>query len=138
MAKKDTFATNLKKLRKSAGLSQDNLAKLTGITKTTISRFERGVQAARSNNLHAIARVLNCNLDDLFAGEDGKTDHLPKSLIGPPPPVITEDESRLLGLFRRADNHLKALLIHMLTELVRTQECKFGTSNRVKRKNHQR
>ncbi len=58
--------SKLSKYRKNKGLSQDDLAKLSGLTKTTIQNWENG------RNLGAVLRVLkvcqelNVDIRDLF------------------------------------------------------------------------
>jgi transcriptional regulator with XRE-family HTH domain len=58
--------SKLSKYRKNRGLSQDDLAKLSGLTKTTIQNWENG------RNLGAVLRVLkvcqelNVDIRDLF------------------------------------------------------------------------
>jgi transcriptional regulator with XRE-family HTH domain len=58
--------SKLSKYRKNKGLSQDDLARLSGLTKTTIQNWENG------RNLGAVLRVLkvcqelNVDIRDLF------------------------------------------------------------------------
>lgn len=62
----DNFAKNLKRLRKSIGLTQDELAKQLGLKKTTISNYETAFSSPTKNVLVNIARFFNVSLDELF------------------------------------------------------------------------
>jgi transcriptional regulator with XRE-family HTH domain len=65
------MVSRLSEYRKRKGLSQDELARLSGLTKTTIQNWENG------RNLGAVLRVLkvcqelNVDIRDLFEVEDG-------------------------------------------------------------------
>ena len=60
------FGKNLKKIRTKAGLSQEKLAILVGIHRTTIGELERGEQNPSLINLIKIADALKVELTDLF------------------------------------------------------------------------
>ena len=51
------FGNNLKKVRKSRGLTQENLAKVIGKDKTTIGRFESGRLSPNAEDIVGMARV---------------------------------------------------------------------------------
>lgn len=57
---------NLKKIRKSKGLSQQDLAKLTNIDQRIISRYELDINKPELENLIKIAIVLDISIDDLI------------------------------------------------------------------------
>ena len=60
--------TKLEELRRKAGLTQAELAKLSGVATTTISRFEvEGLNDAKVKTLLAVANALGCRIGDLFA-----------------------------------------------------------------------
>lgn len=56
--------TNLEKLRRDRGLDQMELAKLTGVSQSTISRIERG-NGALLDTAQALARALGCTVEEL-------------------------------------------------------------------------
>lgn len=61
--------TNLAKLRKNCGLSQSELATLSGVSIRSIQLFEQrksNINNAQYNNLKAIAGVLKCSVDELM------------------------------------------------------------------------
>lgn len=62
-------STNLEILRKRAGLSQSQLAAMSGVGLRSIQMYEQrqsDISHAQFNTLNALARVLNCNLYDLM------------------------------------------------------------------------
>lgn len=60
---------NVKRLRKSRGISQDEMAVLLGMTKQNYYRIESGRQAMRVEHLPVVAEALNTNMEDLFSSE---------------------------------------------------------------------
>ena len=57
---------NLKMLREKANLTQESLAKLINVDRSTIAKWETGEASPRSDKLPTLANVLNCTIDDLF------------------------------------------------------------------------
>lgn len=53
------LGTFIKEHRKQAGLSQLELANLAGIGKTTVFDIEKNKETVRWNNLNAVLKVLN-------------------------------------------------------------------------------
>lgn len=65
----------LREIRKSRGLTQEELGDLVGLTKASISFYESGKQDPGVDTLKRIADVLNVSVDNLLGreeqGEDG-------------------------------------------------------------------
>lgn len=61
-----TIGNNIKAARKKAGLSQADLANLTGITKAAISRYESGLRTPRPEHLASIATYLVVSIEELM------------------------------------------------------------------------
>jgi transcriptional regulator with XRE-family HTH domain len=59
----------LRRLRRRAALSQQELAEKAGTTQETISRLERGHHAARGRTLRRLADALNVEPKELMKGE---------------------------------------------------------------------
>lgn len=57
--------------RVQAGLTKKELAERTGLHKTTIGRYERGLSNAHPGNLKKLAEALNCETADLMPPEPG-------------------------------------------------------------------
>ncbi len=61
--------TNLKERRREAGLSQSELAKISGVPLRTIQQYEqrqKNINCARAETLLALAQALSCPLTDLL------------------------------------------------------------------------
>lgn len=64
--------TRLKELRKAKGLTQSKLAKLTGLGRVNIVRFENESRRLSADKAIKIAGVLGCTVEDLFTHVDGE------------------------------------------------------------------
>jgi len=62
------FGKRLVALRRSAGMTQEELAIKSGLSAETISSLERGVRFTRISYLHSISAALGLEIDDLFKG----------------------------------------------------------------------
>lgn len=60
----------LRRLRRLAALSQQELAQRAGTTQETISRLERGHHDARGSTLRRLAEVLGVEPKQLMRGEE--------------------------------------------------------------------
>ena len=67
----NSFAQNLRKLRKSAGLSQTQLADLVGVSLLTLFRWEKGDRQPRAEEIKKIAQVLHVAEAELFFEQSG-------------------------------------------------------------------
>lgn len=58
---------NFKQLREQAGLSQEALARIVGVTSKTVSNWERGISVASLTvpQMKALCESLNVTLDNL-------------------------------------------------------------------------
>lgn len=62
--------TRLRELRKQSNYSQQDLADMIGVTKQTISQYERGVREPDFDNLLALCDVFNVSADYLLGKVD--------------------------------------------------------------------
>ncbi|MCH4551994.1 helix-turn-helix domain-containing protein [Aestuariibaculum lutulentum] len=62
----EAFGKNLRKLRKEAGLSQENLANDADIPLSQIGRIERGEVNTTISTVHVLAEALKIEITDLF------------------------------------------------------------------------
>ena len=61
----------LEQLRKAAGLTQQELGRISGIPQCSISQLERGVSKnPRIDTASRLARALHCTVEDLIEKED--------------------------------------------------------------------
>ena len=69
MSRSDPRMTNeskLARMRIARGLTQTQLAEMSGCTQADISRWERGTHAMGSRRLAQIARALECRIEDII------------------------------------------------------------------------
>ena len=67
------FAERLYTLRRSAGLSQEQLAEKLNVSRQAISKWESGASLPESDKLVAIADCFGVSLDELVKGEKAET-----------------------------------------------------------------
>lgn len=66
----DVMQYKIKEVRESKRMSQEELAKKSGISRSTISGLESGkVSVTTTNTLQQIAEALNCRVSDIFLPE---------------------------------------------------------------------
>jgi len=63
-----TFGKRVAEVRKSRGITQQQLAELTGMSVVAIAYIETGKRWARLGTLNKIALQLKVNISDLFIG----------------------------------------------------------------------
>lgn len=56
----------IKKLRESNKMTQEELGKEIGVTRSTIAMWETNSAKPRSDKIPLLAKVLNCSIEDLF------------------------------------------------------------------------
>ena len=68
MTPEERFASNLRRYRKAAKLTQEQMAAKTELHPTEISRLERGVRNPRLATIVRLARGLGVGAEQLVAG----------------------------------------------------------------------
>jgi transcriptional regulator with XRE-family HTH domain len=71
---KEVLARNLRRLRTSTGLSQEELAARAGLHRTYVSSVERGRRNVSLENIFALARGLGCAPQELIALSSDESD----------------------------------------------------------------
>lgn len=64
---RERVASNLKRLRKAVGLSQEELAGRANVNRNYIGKLERRENSATTDMLAKLADVLGCDIVDLVA-----------------------------------------------------------------------
>ena len=62
----EKFGQRVRALRKERGLSQEELADLSGLDRTYISGIERGLRNVALRNIEALAKALDVSISELF------------------------------------------------------------------------
>lgn len=63
---------NIKKLREAADMTQRELAARVHVAQAAVARWERGLADPTWDKAPALAQVLGCSIEDLFADGSGK------------------------------------------------------------------
>ena len=111
------FAERLKHLRIEKGYSVRDLALKCGISKSTISMYEKASRKPKHENLEAIADVFNVDIDYLLC----KTDVRNAYNFSPDKAELTEGEKMLLELFRKIPQERQAEALELLRIALRMQ-----------------
>lgn len=65
------MSDRIKALRAEKGMTQEDLAEASGVSRLTISKLETGkLTNARSKTMFAVAKALGVTIDDLFFDRD--------------------------------------------------------------------
>ncbi|MCI5569982.1 MAG: XRE family transcriptional regulator [Lachnospiraceae bacterium] len=88
MGKYADIKDRIKQLRKSNGMSQQQLADKLNITNVAVSQWERGVKQPKTEMREALCDLFNVNLEYL----NGNWDHVTR--------LISDDEMRMLDEYR--------------------------------------
>ena len=70
---KKYIGTQIKTFRKSAGFTQDELAKRLNTTKQTISRYEKGDRKANQDMLFELCDIFGVSIDYFFPSQNEST-----------------------------------------------------------------
>ena len=85
-----TFAQRLRRARQQAQLTQHDLARRAGITRSAISQWEIGqVSRVDAAPLLKVARALGTTIDWLLEGESRETREDPADYVAVPPEIGT-------------------------------------------------
>lgn len=76
-----TNGERVNEVRKSLGLTLEKFGEKLGVTKTTISRIEKGVNNLTDQMAISICREYNVNYDYLMYGEGKMFDDLPQTIV---------------------------------------------------------
>ena len=61
------FGDNLRNLRKSKKLSQEELSERVGVSRQSVSKWESGVAYPEMNNILILCKIFNCKINDLLS-----------------------------------------------------------------------
>ena len=111
---------NIKNRREAVGLTQDDLFKITRISKKSLSQIETGKTNPRTANLSLIAKALKCSVGQLYTGE-----FEPKQLTPVGPLPATKEE--LMAILRESQEKLKNDLLASIPKRQPQAEYKEGS-----------
>ena len=115
------FKDRLKEARKNAGLSQEKLGNILGISKQTISDYERGYSEPDMNKIMQFMKVLNVDANFLWMDEMAEPS---------PETALSNAAMRIATLFDSLDDAGKELINVVIDLQVKRME---GEQMRVRR-----
>lgn len=110
------FAENLKRLRKSKGISQDNLSIELGLSRGAVSQYESDRNFPNMETMIKLCEIFHVSLDELILGNSSK--------IGSHPTVVT---STIQQPPQESNQHHLQKEIEYLTKTVAMQEREINT-----------
>jgi len=123
----------IKKIRKTLGMSQMKLAEGVGVSFQQIQKYEKGVNKISTEMIQRIARALGISVNTFFQKEKtlivseppGKYYSKRKSLTGETSLPLTLEETALLQLFRKVESKkIREGLIKQLKGIVELERRK--------------
>lgn len=111
------FMTRFKELRKSAELTQDELAAKLNVAKSTISMYETGKRQPDFEKLEEIADFFNVDMDYLLGRSNTKSLYAP---ICKPAPTASEQKASTL--FRRLDSLDQGIIIGRMEVMLESEK----------------
>lgn len=107
-----SVGTRIKERREAAGITQEELAKLLGVTKGAIGNYEAGISYPKIENMTKLFDLLNTDANYIFQ-DDIKIDET----------RFSEDEKKMVLKYRSLDKYGKKSVMNLLeNEFVRCQE----------------
>lgn len=94
MSNHKTLGEKIASLRKSAGYTQDELAKKIGLSHPAVNKWENDVNRPSMKNIYALSEILNVTIDQLLSKESKN----PKNTAMEPTPSYDKESSRIIPL----------------------------------------
>ena len=108
-------ADRLAELRKSRGLSQEELAEKLGVTRQAVSKWERAESAPDTDNLIELAKIYGVSIDELINGEK-----IPNEQTNVPADESAEIKNDQPDDAKKEERNGKAALIGSLSAIIAT------------------
>jgi len=103
------FGDNVRRARKNRGITQEELAKMVGVAKSTITGYEKNYRAPHALMITKIASALDVTGDELLGLPDR-----------PEPVGLMKREKQLIADFRNLSDEGQSALIEYLDTLARS------------------
>ena len=98
------FGSRIKRLRTEHGHTQDELAKLVGVSRSTISMVERNERRPDDELLETIADIYNVDMDYLYGRQEVENVHR----------LVSENEYKLILAYRELSQEARVLVDHFV------------------------
>ncbi len=117
------FSLNLIRLRKEKGLTQRNLAEITGLSNRLIAFYETKAKNPPIEKLHLIADALGVTINQLTERKNSRRLTIPKDLTD----LITEIDTKTLKklvLIKKLPPNDRAVVYNLINRLVENNRLK--------------
>lgn len=104
-AVKRTIASNVKRARVAANMTQAEAAEKLGITAQAISNFERGINGIENSLLLRMCEIYHTSMNSIIGEEEENT---------PNEQTLTEGERELIELFRMVPADQQPVVLAMI------------------------
>ena len=115
-AVKRTIASNIRRARIAAHMTQAEAADKLGITAQAISNFERGVNGIENSLLLQMCDIYGTNMNNIVGEDNDEKENSPDEL------ALTEGERMLLELFRQIPEDRQQLVLQMIRAALSTSQ----------------
>lgn len=118
-----TQGERVKEIRKSLDLTLEKFGEKLGVTKTTISRIEKGINNLTEQMTISICREYNVNYDYLTRGDGEMFDDLPQTIIDELclQYNLSDSEKAIIEMYVSLPEDFRQLLKERTTELLHKQ-----------------
>lgn len=118
-----TQGERVKEIRKSLDLTLEKFGEKLGVTKTTISRIEKGINNLTEQMTISICREYNVNYDYLTCGDGEMFDDLPQTVIDElcAQYNLSDSEKAIIEMYVSLPEDFRQLLKERATELLHKQ-----------------
>lgn len=118
-----TQGERVKEIRKSLDLTLEKFGEKLGVTKTTISRIEKGINNLTEQMAKSICREYNVNYDFLTYGDGEMFDDLPQTVIDElcAQYNLSDSEKAIIEMYVSLPEDFRQLLKERTTELLHKQ-----------------
>ena len=118
-----TQGERVKEIRKSLDLTLEKFGEKLGVTKTTISRIEKGINNLTEQMTISICREYNVNYDFLTYGDGEMFDDLPQTVIDElcVQYNLSDSEKAIIEMYVSLPEDFRQLLKERTTELLHKQ-----------------
>ena len=100
---KRSIASNIRRARLNANMTQAEAAKKLGITAQAVSNFERGINNVENSLLVRMCEIYNTNMNTILGEEENPSEQ-----------PLTEGEALLLQLFRSIPEDQQPIVLNMI------------------------
>lgn len=105
---------NLKALRDSLNMTQEEFGKSIGLAKSTYNNYETGVREPKSDFWIAIAQKYNVSIDYLMGLEDPQNENQPAPTNGD---ELAEDDKRIIELLHQLTPENRERIVEIIKAL---------------------